>query len=220
MANICSNIMRVYADKENEANLKKVYEILCQVMKDAEEDPDQNYMPNIVARMRPDLTEEEIDKKLYGCETRSWMDGEPESYHEATDTDPASFTVYYESKWYPTIEAWNLVLEPYGVKQVTIAEEPGCDVYINTDKDGVFFIDKYMIDIYTEENDGETASLEFKEYFGAGDEDEMIEYFNQDIGSEIGREFKTVEEIKDYIKDLNHRTENGWAVFAEFTSEY
>lgn len=217
MANICSNVMWIYTDKSNEANLKKVYEIL----QEAAHSKDENYMIDIICKLRPELKQAEVEEQLekHDYEYRSWIDGSVE-YNEATAYRPAHIVVYYESKWYPTIEAWNLGLEPYGVDQVTVAEEPGNGIYINTDKDHVFCGDKYVIDIYTCDDENDTEEIEFKEYFEAGDEERMIKYFNEDVGEKISRKFKSVEEIRDYIKDLRHRIETGWAIFEEFTTEY
>lgn len=64
------------------------------------------------------------------------------------------FKVYQDDKWSPNLEFWDLIIEQEYttddggrmIDYVYEAEEPGCEIYINTDVDGEFFCDLYKVD--------------------------------------------------------------------------
>ena len=65
-----------------------------------------------------------------------------------------------ETAWAPLPEIWELIAQQYELSFVYISEEPGCEVYVNTD-DGRFFTTRYMInsfDVDYLELDAETLS--------------------------------------------------------------
>jgi hypothetical protein len=57
-------------------------------------------------------------------------------------------TVYSNDAWAPMFNFYNWVAECYQVEYVLIAEEPGCQVYINTDVEGKYFPERYFLDAY------------------------------------------------------------------------
>lgn len=66
------------------------------------------------------------------------------------------FKVYQDDKWSPNLRFWDLIIEreyttddgERMIDYVYEAEEPGCEIYINTDIDGEFFCDLYKVDAY------------------------------------------------------------------------
>lgn len=64
------------------------------------------------------------------------------------------FKVYQDDKWSPNLRFWDLIIEreyttddgERMIDYVYEAEEPGCEIYINTDVDGEFFCDLYKVD--------------------------------------------------------------------------
>ena len=66
------------------------------------------------------------------------------------------FKVYQDDKWSPNLRFWDLIIEREyttddGEKMIDYvyeAEEPGCEIYINTDVDGEFFCDLYKVDAH------------------------------------------------------------------------
>jgi len=50
-----------------------------------------------------------------------------------------------ETAWGPLQEVWDLMADKYDLVYVYIAEEPGCEVYVNTDDEGRFFVDRYLL---------------------------------------------------------------------------
>ena len=66
------------------------------------------------------------------------------------------FKVYQDDKWSPNLRFWDLIIEreyttddgERMINYVYEAEEPGCEIYINTDVDGEFFCDLYKVDAH------------------------------------------------------------------------
>lgn len=66
------------------------------------------------------------------------------------------FKVYQDDKWSPNLRFWDLIIEQEYttddgermIDYVYEAEEPGCEIYINTDVDGEFFCDLYKVDAH------------------------------------------------------------------------
>ena len=64
------------------------------------------------------------------------------------------FKVFQDDKWFPNLKFWDLIIEreyttddgERMIDYVYEAEEPGCEIYINTDVDGEFFCDLYKVD--------------------------------------------------------------------------
>ena len=69
------------------------------------------------------------------------------------DEKTLCFNVYYESAWSPMIDGFNYLLANHydTLRQVTLAEEGGCDIFINTDTQHRFFDEKYYV--YVEDYD-------------------------------------------------------------------
>ena len=79
------------------------------------------------------------------------------------------FKLYYESAWSPMIDGFDWILKTYykTLKQETLAEECGCDIYVNTDTSRRFFKEKYSL--YIEDYDT---------FYCASDE-ELVKEFNK-----------------------------------------
>jgi hypothetical protein len=53
-----------------------------------------------------------------------------------------------DTAWSPLPEVWDKIAETYGLSYVYISEECGCAVYVNTDVEGRFFSDRYLLDYF------------------------------------------------------------------------
>ena len=53
-----------------------------------------------------------------------------------------------ETAWAPLPEVYDLIAEKYNLRYVYIAEEPGCEVYVNTDTEGRFFSTRYLLNSF------------------------------------------------------------------------
>ena len=66
------------------------------------------------------------------------------------------FELSEEGAWCPQSEVFENVLtlpEYDGIQFVYMAEESGCEVYINTDTSGLFFPEKYYCEVFTDDED-------------------------------------------------------------------
>jgi hypothetical protein len=66
-----------------------------------------------------------------------------------------------ETAWGPLPEVWDKMAEKYGLSYVYTAEECGMAIYVNTDVDGRFFTDRYLLDYFEVKNlelDAETLA--------------------------------------------------------------
>ena len=62
--------------------------------------------------------------------------------------DDCYFKLETETAWCPMNELWDAVVEQHeGVSYVYVAEEAGCDIFINTDTEGRFFDQRYLLEI-------------------------------------------------------------------------
>lgn len=84
---------------------------------------------------------------------------------------------------------------------VMVSEEPGCEIYINTDTDGKFFTDKYMIEGHV------TSVYDEYEYFTACDEDDFVKRVNELTGKSfksVSEVFACDEDFSELAREANH----------------
>ena len=82
--------------------------------------------------------------------------------------------IYMTTRWSPMVDGFNKLLSNYiSLKGVYCAEEPGCEIYVNTDTEGRFFSVKYCI---YDDDDG-------SEYFDS--DSEFIKYMKDTYKKDI-----------------------------------
>ena len=64
------------------------------------------------------------------------------------ELNPEHVLIHMETAWAPLPEVWDLMAEKYDLAYVYISEEPGCEVYVNTDGAGRFFSTRYMMNYF------------------------------------------------------------------------
>ena len=103
------------------------------------------------------------------------------------------FEIISQDKWDPCIEMWKLILEKHypEVKMVACAEEPGYAVYINTDKDGLYYFDRYFIDILGGGLDS-SGTFETK--------DEVLDFLEEILGTRF--KFDDINQLEDDVDRL------------------
>ena len=117
------------------------------------------------------------------------------------------FNVIYESAWESMISGWEYLLDKYGLKQVTIAEECGCGVFINTDKEGLFFTAKYFLYSYINDDYNE-------ERFE--NEQQVVDYLNKEMFRGMPTKLETFEDAQEYIEKFNRKNEDeSWYIYLE-----
>ena len=140
MANLCDTMYRFFVsevDKEHKKQLKKFYSKISKVY-----DDNRNTWLGDVAKCFG-INPESISCKgdIYFI---SEMDEENDYYFEIATTTA------YE----PLNEIWDILLsqEEYeGIEYVYRAEEPSCEIYINTDYIGEIFPERYKLEIWLDE---------------------------------------------------------------------
>ena len=144
MANICETTIAFFATAEEYTDkLVDFYNKLTDLKKSKERFP--VYFNSIYIA------------EQFGINTKyiEWSNIQDISAVEAHGTY-RGFKVYQDDKWSPNLEFWDLIIEKeyttYDgdriIDYVYEAEEPGCEIYINTDIDGEFFCDLYKVDAY------------------------------------------------------------------------
>jgi hypothetical protein len=140
------------------------------------------------------------------------------------DYEPGSnfFSLESVSDWVPMNELWEAVMAQYeGISFVYIAEECGERIYVNTDIEGIYFPEKYLLEICGDApipdgwyaNQDKPLCLEIREYFN--NFDDLRDYFIK----LTGKEFDTVEELENYLSALFDEENNTVANVLEFTTE-
>lgn len=163
MPNWCYNRTIIYGDKEQ---VKELWEI---IERETSENRTiktlnswgQDWLGNVFYYFYND---KEVNQKGIMCRG-SFYD---KKYNEQEGTIYLS----YETAWGPNIESWEQLLYDFfpNLSQVTLAEECGCGIYVNTDTEGKFFKDKYVLDCcYQGEN--------HYEYFES--DKELVDYINE-----------------------------------------
>lgn len=144
MANICETTIAFFATAEEYTDkLVDFYNKLTDLKKSKERFP--VYFNSIYIA------------EQFGINTKyiEWSNIQDISAIEAHGTY-RGFKVYQDDKWSPNLEFWDLIIEKEYttddgdriIDYVYEAEEPGCEIYINTDIDGEFFCDLYKVDAY------------------------------------------------------------------------
>lgn len=197
MPNWCNNQSVILSHEKDNKNLKKVYDVINSIANDRTKS---------VVDLFYELTDVKEDNDLYSAgfirgdinyvELRKTKDGEP--YIEMN----------WDTAWQPMIEGLDYILEPLGLYEFTIAEEPSNLVYINNDELGEFFPNKFVIDGFDEENDDYVG-----DYFTSLDE--ALKWLSNFFKKEI----KTLEEAEALCNEYNSTHEEGYITINEFTLE-
>jgi hypothetical protein len=122
-----------------------------------------------------------------------------------------------ETAWGPLPEVWDLMAEKYTLSYVYISEECGCAVYVNTDVEGRFFSDRYILDYFSVDdlqlppNIIEKYGKRLRELEG-----ETTYYDNFD---NVLNDFKQLGFYGDNIKDLNKYLEQFNIEVYEYSTE-
>lgn len=119
-----------------------------------------------------------------------------------------------EDKWAPQVELFDIICKRYDGKlqYVYLAEESGCELFINTDSQGLFYKDKYYLDLCVD-NTYETFSL--------CNWDELVNTLIEIIPELKDRELPdNVNELERVVSDVlqDNYSDDDYAVMAEYCS--
>jgi len=122
-----------------------------------------------------------------------------------------------ETAWGPLTEVWDLMADKYELAYVYIAEESGCEVYVNTDVEGRFFTDRYLLNYF----DVDELELDARIIAEYGERLQEISgetsYFNS--WEDVIDIFKPFDFKFDDVNALNKRLEMFGLTVYEFSSE-
>ena len=121
-----------------------------------------------------------------------------------------NFEIITDTAWMPMINMWNLIIEKYypSISFVYVAEEPGCGVFINTDTEGKYYTDQFILDLCIP-----IENIDKYEYLES--EKQLIECVEQ----LLNKTFSSAKEIDDYFNNLADDHENFRASIKEFEKE-
>jgi hypothetical protein len=110
-----------------------------------------------------------------------------------------------ETAYTPLPEIWDLMAGKYELSYVYLSEEPGCEIYVNTDDEGRFFPMRYTADCY--DIPVETLDSDFLEKCRQWIEDYQGEilYFNS--WEEVLKTFEVFDFHAADLEDLNSKLE-------------
>ena len=136
MPNWCYTQMVVYG---NATEIKDFHERLLKAQQEAEESQEW-FLYRIYVQFGYSK------EKILNSDTIGYIRGNVCDIQLLSDTE---LKVTYESAWAPMIGGFDYLLETHyiSLKEVTLAEEPGNEVYINTDTKHTYFDIKYCVDV-------------------------------------------------------------------------
>ena len=111
----------------------------------------------------------------------------------------------YESAWEPINETIDEILKAYQphIKQVTLAEETGFDVFLNTDVEGKYFNEHYYLDLtITGEVEGRNEKYNDQKHYETleGVVEELKAFF--DFYNFNDKSLTTEQEVEEVISEL------------------
>ena len=124
-------------------------------------------------------------------ECRSFVDYYS-SLQEVHDDD--CFVIETSSAWGPMTEMYDWMAKTYELEYVLCAEEPGCQVYVNTDTEGNYYQDRYYISF--EEEDEEELDDPYCESF-----EQVIQTLKENTPLPV-TETMTLDELNQLHEDL------------------
>jgi hypothetical protein len=208
MPNWCFSKYAFYTNNEDKGELIRLYNNLSDIMQKPSEIKN-DFEPGWLGKV---AIKHGFDWEKISCRGSI-------THLDDYETGDSFFTLETETAWTPTDALWEAIIVQYeGVSYVYIAEEPGNEIFINTDIDGIYFQGKYLLEICGDvpipegwyAGKDKPDYLDIREYFESLDE--FMDYFIK----LTGREFSTIEEARVYLSDIFAQEHNTIANIHEF----
>lgn len=139
---------------------------------------------------------EAYEKPIYNFDRRDnfcWIDDDGISYNE--DYNEYTFDISIESAWSPVIDRiteWIQSIYP-NVSVLGMCEEPGFEIYINTDTEGKYYQTRYRLWLNVEDGD-------IKDYY-CDNIEELVDYLSLFI--DFDEEPKDLSEVQAKVNEYN-----------------
>ena len=127
--------------------------------------------------------------------------------------DTYSFKVDVETAWEPHMAMfYKIIREKYNdaIQMVYMAEECGSDLYVNSDKEGIYFRERYMVDCC---HNGEYLKEYFESY------PEAIDWIRSEYGIDTDK-FDSIQEVEAKVEAVDSFDDGDFFNFHRFESEY
>ena len=226
MADYCYNNITFYStDKEK---VEKLFDDISKVY-----DKDNHQVYGLIKQIGYDY----IDKEFIDCrDTVNHIDAEVSNFINENDETVYHFEVQTESAWSPNMQIFKALLKEdsyKGIKMVHMSEEPGDDIFINTDTEETFYDTRYVIDsckgddYFTDYYSSlfsviEEAGREFPEAGITHDDtleqlkEKIIPFVNDDCDDyyriieydSVNNEWESLEEYKEWSKSIIESLKN------------
>ena len=131
----------------------------------------------------------------------------------ALENDTYSFRVDVETAWEPHMAMfYKIIREKYNdaIQMVYMAEECGSDLYVNSDKEGIYFRERYMVDCC---HNGEYLKEYFESY------PEAIDWIRSEYGIDTDK-FDSIQEVEAKVEAVNSFDDGDFFNFHRFETEY
>ncbi len=188
MPNWCSNSMTVYGPKDDVVKF-------VQTVKDGIANAGE-YNQLYSTFLAAGFSKGEMDA-LHDFSRGYYTEERPEV---ETDSDGAHVELHFESAWSPLCDSWDALLRRFfpTLKQVTIAEECGCEIYVNTDAEGRFYPERYYVDACVEGKDGESYISDFECAFETLGE--VLATVNRWLAGNGFGPFDSIDDVKEWFE--------------------
>ena len=208
MANICSTTIAIYSHKTDRETLEKFREDLLGHLV-----WDEKYQ--CFDHKTSGLSQ--IMKKYPYVPQDTVCAGAIENIGEIVEkNDHTFFEVFQNDRWGPQVDLWEEILREHKLLNfVYMAEEPGFEIYINSDESGFLYDVRFGLEISIEEDvfkecfpNGDWSLLEkqMEGIDGAADiflsfksEEDLLEFAEK----LIGEKFITHEEFEDFLESVD-----------------
>ena len=171
MANICLNYVTLFEQNDDQIKLKRAYEKLLAAYEETQNEFGDVNLLGLLEALWVD------SKKIHGLDARSWI-----TYMDlqTNDSEIEGIILDIESAWTPCEDALALLCKTLGrtFKFVFVAEEPGCEVFVNTDTEHRFYTDIYNVEIYAESEEEGIISEVFHIQEYDHSEEECLNYIH------------------------------------------
>ena len=211
MPNWCSTEHAFFTENEDRSELVKLHLAISSAMKTPSGTPN-NFEPGWLFKI---AEMHRIDPESVPCRG---------SITHLDELAPSSnhFKLSTETAWAPMAEMWDAVLEKYeGVFHVYTAEECGQEIYVNTDEEGLYFPNRYLLEIYGQApmpeywpgSKSHAGSFDIKEYFASFKE---VKDYCEEV---MGKTFYSLKKLKEYLSETFDNEDNASAIAYKFTTE-